>query len=219
MRLALADVGGRVAGHEARGADVGGGELGAQRLHQTNRRDLADGINAGTGVRQDAAGRGGGDDVRARAARAHARHERVDAVDGAKEVHAHAPFPILQRAGAGRLLQADAGIVDEDVDRAEFLLDGVCRALPAIFVHHVVHHGEHARIIGGKVLQCIGPLLVVEIAQHHLRAGFVQRTSDAEADAAGAAGDIGHLVLDGVDGRGLRWRGRSTRSLGSRRIA
>ena len=85
------------------------------------------------------------------------------------------------------------------------LLDLVGLALPGVAIHDVVHHRGDARIIGGEVLQCIVPLLVVEIAQDHLRALLMQRARDAKADAAGAAGDVGDLVLHVGDGRRLRW--------------
>ena len=58
--------------------------------------------------------------------------------------------------------------------------------------------------LAGNMLERIGELLVVEVAQHHLGALLMQRARDAQADAAGATGDVGDLVLHIRDGRRLR---------------
>ncbi len=167
MRLALADVGLRIARHEAGGADVAGAQLAAQLFHQPHSGDLAHRVDAGAVVRDDAL---------------------VEVVvtiwqpclpanmRGTKVLMPYTgpqkftPMPhsqSLQRARARRLLQAHAGVVDEDVHGAVHLLDQVGGALPAILVHDVVHDRADARIAGRKFLQRVGKLLVVQIADHH----------------------------------------------------
>ncbi len=59
----------------------------------------------------------------------------------------------------------------------------------------------HARIVGRKFLQRVGELPVVDVAEDHLGAFFVQRLRDTEANAAGAAGDVADLVFHILDGR------------------
>ena len=201
MRLALADVGLRHAGDQRRGADVGVAQVIAQLLHQALGRHLRHRIDAHGQAHENGAGGCGGDDVAALArAGSHPGNERLRSVDRPPEVHAHAPVPVVVGAADHAGLQADAGVVHEDVHGAELLLDLVGLGFPAVALHHVVDHGGHARIIRGEHLQCIGKLLLVDVAQDHLRALFVQRARDAEANAAGSTGDVGHLVFHVGDG-------------------
>jgi hypothetical protein len=66
----------------------------------------------------DEAGHGRGvDDVAVRLLRDHPRHEGLDPVDHAPQVHADGPLPVLMRGLVEPAPQRDAGIVAEDVHR------------------------------------------------------------------------------------------------------
>jgi hypothetical protein len=206
MRFALADVGLRHAGDQRRGADVGGAQVIAQLFHESLRGDLRHRVDAHRQSHEDGAGGGGGDDVAALVrAGLHSRHEGLRAIHGSPEVHAHAPIPVVVGAVDDAGLQADAGVVHQDADRAELLLDFIGLGFPAVAIHHVVDHGGHARIVGREHLQRVGKLLLIDVAEDHLCALFVQRARDAEANATGAAGDVGDLVLHVGDGGLLRF--------------
>ena len=118
--------------------------------------------------------------------RAHVGAERPDAVEHARHVDRHQPLE-RQRVGVGKrqVVGADAGIVDEDVDRAE---PGLCRLLrpaPLVTVAHVERDGLKARpAIGDDG----GEPRLVDVGDGHRHATRGQRFGDAQPHSAGATG-------------------------------
>ena len=92
----------------------------------------------------------------------------------------------------------DAGVVDEDVERAEALFAGA---------HHGLDFGRLAHI-GAVVVDLAARacrtrdlgarrLHLAEAVEHQSRAGLGQRAGQPQADAAGGAGDEGRPALKG----------------------
>ena len=81
----------------------------------------------GHAAREEARHRGGVDDMAAWPALLHPRHEGGDAVDRPAEVDAQHPVPIGIARFVDRPEQVDAGIVEQQADRAEPCLDLVRR--------------------------------------------------------------------------------------------
>ena len=73
----------------------------------------------------------------------HARHERAHAVDDAPEVHADRPLPVRQRGlPRRRPARADAGVVADDVRRAERLERALRELLDLLPAGDVGLHGD-----------------------------------------------------------------------------
>jgi len=91
-------------------------ELDVQRLRQAHDAPLGGGVGRELGSGGDAGQGGRVDHRRGPSLREHARHERLDPVGDAEQVHVDDALPVLD----GRVLEvaaeADAGVVVEDVD-------------------------------------------------------------------------------------------------------
>ncbi len=115
------------------------------------------------------------------------------------------------------------GVVDQHMHGAELLFDFVGDAFPRS--HAPARRDANrvdARIVLREQLARFGDVLVAEIADARLscRASWNTR-SDAETDAAGAAGDVGDLALHIGDLRRLRRAhiaAAAARRSGARRI-
>jgi hypothetical protein len=103
------------------------------------------------------------------------------------------PFVVGKFVDRGDVL--DAGVVHQDVHPAELRHGmgdqlahfGRLREIGAVIAdpHLVLRRQLFAERLNGR--------LVAETVQHHIRARTRKRARDAEADAAGRAGDDGHL--------------------------
>ena len=92
------------------------------------------------------------------------------------------PFPA---APPGDL---DAGVVDQDVEAAEFVDSRFDRGLPARVVGDVEFDGSHFAVIAER-FRGLRALILLDIADHHGRAGLGQTFGDRRADPLRAAGD------------------------------
>ena len=176
--------------HHDRDLDAGAAQLGADGFGEADHAVLGGAVGRQARGGGAAGQRGDVDDV-AGAARAHAPHRLLRAVDDGVQVD-------LELAGDARLVllverrdHHDPGVVDEDVERAEALLDLVEEGGEAAPVGHV--EGEADRAVGelgGGGLGGGG----VEIADgdHDPLAG--ERAGERLTDAAGAARDDGDLA-------------------------
>jgi hypothetical protein len=72
------------------------------------------------------------------------RHEGLDGVEHATQVHIDHPVEVL----VGLLIQrgtevSDAGIVEHVVHLAEMLLDSICNSPHGMAIGDITRHGEH----------------------------------------------------------------------------
>ena len=102
------------------------------------------------------------------------------------------------------------------MDLAELRLDLVGRGGHGFAVDHVDLDGVDAVLAGLECIERRADLVVADVADDHLHAGFVEHMRLAEADAAGAAGDEGHLAGDVAQGRGSGDKVGSARRGGGR---
>src|SRR5688500_8565 len=135
-------------------------------------------------------------------ARVHSLPDRLGHVEAAAEIDVDHRVPRLAVHPLHRAVAGDAGIVDEDVDRAELAF-------------HLLRAGDAGVEVGDVPFVGLDAIAFAELARFLLVAGIVggdgdalvaQRDADRFADAAGPAGDdcTACLVpLPGVFGTGL----------------
>lgn len=97
--------------------------IGAHGLGQHPQRALGRRVGAGGGAAQHAHHGAGVDDLAAAAARDHPPGHGPGAVEGAVQVGGDHRVPGLVRHLVQRAAEVDAGVVEQDVDRAEAVLD------------------------------------------------------------------------------------------------
>src|SRR5690606_2821230 len=81
--------------------------------------------------------RGGVDDASPFALLEHARRERADAVDDAKDVHLEAPAPVAHRAFPALAVDQHTGIVEKQIDLAMAGEDLVGQLLDGLLVPNI----------------------------------------------------------------------------------
>ncbi len=112
-------------------------------------------------------------------------------MEGRAEVDGDDGVPFLGGEVLDRRHVLDAGIVDQDVDPAEFL-GGVCHhGLDLSWLGHVcvVVGGLHPELGADVGVQLLDLLGVAEAVEHDVGALFGQRARDPEPDARGRTGD------------------------------
>ena len=191
---------GHVGAGEAGGDRVDGDAVGAEFEREPAGEHVH--LRLGGGVEMvagEARGGEGGDrgdvDDAAIAGRLHAGQHGTGGVDGA--IH-------IDRAQAGeagglkafqRGRPGDAGIVDQDGDRAEFGRHLGCHRLHRRGIRHVGAHGDGAAAggmdLGHQGRRRVGAGGVVDRNRRTFRG---QRAADGAAEAAGAASDQGDLI-------------------------
>ncbi len=126
----------------------------------------------------------------------HAAQHRLGDEEGALEVHRHDRVPLVLVHEQQDVVAGDAGVVDEDVHRAESLLHGRGRFLGFSFLGDVglVEAGGQA----GGLFDLLGRLRAVVGHVHDADLGPLRRQlqRDGLADPPGAAGDEGHLAFE-----------------------
>ncbi len=154
-------------------------------------------IHAQLSVTQEAGQRRCGDHRAALAMRLDTRQERVDGVEHAVQVDAHAPIPIVvARLADAASPRRDARVRNDDVHLAE-VFDDLVRSL------------LECRAIGDVDIHRVDPILVLlEVRHGFIEIGFRaigdrdlhprcnEGSRDAEANAAIAPRDEGHFASD-----------------------
>jgi hypothetical protein len=121
----------------------------------------------------------------------------VHAVVDGGQVDRDDGFPALRREFLDRGGELDAGIVDQDVDLAEFgrrVLDQRLDLVRLAEIGAVVADLD-AELVGDPLLQAGDRVGLAEAVQHHVGALGSQRFGDAEADTAGRARYQGCLAF------------------------
>src|ERR1700738_4349863 len=127
----------------------------------------------------------------------HVVEDRLDHVEGAREIDSEDRGPILDCHLAHGLVHRDAGIVDEKVDPApiaENFSDHPGTVLWIADVTLVGRDGEAA--LRGVTPEGLGRLLAAVITGGHVRTTFRQRRRDRRADAARSPGHDGHPSVE-----------------------
>ena len=127
----------------------------------------------------------------------HAGHRRARGVEGRGEVDGDDGVPLLDRELLDRRHVLDAGVVDQDVDRAEVALGLGDHVGDLVVAQHVGGIEGDAR---AQRLDLRDRLLVVllgaEAVDDDIGAVLGERHGDAVADARGRAGDDGGLAFE-----------------------
>ena len=183
--------------------DAGLGQLQGRDLGQADQAVLGGDVGRLEGRGDQAVRRGDVDDP-APAPRRHARDHRAHGVEGGREVDGQDLVPLGGREALDRRHVLDAGIVDQDVDRTQLahgLGDHGRDLLGPAHVRAAVRHGD-AELLLQPVAQAGDGRGVAEAVEHEVGAGGGQRPGDAQADAAGRAGDDGTLAGERASGGG-----------------
>ena len=105
----------------------------------------------------------------------------------------------LLPVGEGELLDRvhdlDAGIGDEDIDRAERLDRARDAVIDLVFLGHV-HADADGSLGAAELLGGRHGAILVEIGNHHAAARLDIALGDFMADAARGAGDEGNLAVE-----------------------
>ncbi len=149
----------------------------------------------------------------------HGGQRGAGGVEGGGEVDGDDRVPLLRRELLDRRDVLDAGIVDQDVDAAELgagALDQRRHLGGLRHVGRVVAHRDAMRR-GEPRARRLDLLGLAEAVQRDRGAGRRQRLGDAEADAAGRAGDDGRATGERPPTRGSPrdrgWQDRAHASL------
>ena len=133
-------------------------------------------------------------------ARLHAGHRGADGVERRRQVDGDDRVPLLDREFLDRRDVLDAGIVDQDVARAELLFGRLDHRGDLGRLGHV---GRRIERLDAELLLDAGALLLdlgrsAEAVDHDVGAVLGERAGDAEPDAGGGAGDDGVFPLSMV---------------------
>jgi hypothetical protein len=126
---------------------------------------------------------------------AHARHQRPDAVDDTVNVNAEDPFP-LRRCHLPQRHRAErhAGVVEKEMDVAEFGLRLVGGAFEHGGVGNIDHDGAGSYVVGGEFVARDIELRLLDVGEHDVDAVARQRPADAKADTIGGTGHESRLA-------------------------
>ena len=189
-----------IAGADGVAGDAGFGDF--ERRHLGEADDAVLGRDIGRLERRgDEAVRRGDVDDAAPLARPHRRAAPARVVWNADDrLMARIASHFADRELLDRRHELDAGVVDEDVDLAERLERlRTCRRSRGL---------GHVGAVIATLTPCSEPILaaprdllgLAEAVEHDVGAGRGERPGDAEADAAGRAGDQGNLALERAGG-------------------
>src|SRR5450631_1540633 len=125
-------------------------------------------------------------------------HDRLDHAKGSEKVDVEHPVPIIGRQFAERLVDGDAGIVDQVVDaavRREHFGDHALAVGRNVDLPLMKRDGR--RVFGGQFrLQGFRCILAAAESGAHPNAGFCKMPGDPGSDPARAAGDNGNFSLE-----------------------
>ena len=160
-----------------------------ERLRKPGDRELGGRVHTQAGVGDQAANRGRVDNVAGLAARDHFGQEGPKAVDDAVQVHAEKPIPLLAREVPSLARHLHAGVVAENVDRAQALPGQLGQLLDLIFLGHVDPgaKGLDARL-GGQPFGGLSRRRLADVGDQHPHAGRGKGARQRVADSARGPG-------------------------------
>ena len=113
----------------------------------------------------------------------HPRDEGLDPVDDAPEVDAEQPFPLTELEFPRCARQLDAGVVAQEVDRAEALRGPPREHLDVLPLRHIGGDREHVRGFADKRRRRLEPVRV-DVGHHDAHPLFREPARQREPDAA-----------------------------------
>ncbi|MNP37933.1 hypothetical protein D3C76_1314100 [compost metagenome] len=128
-------------------------------------------------------------DDAAAAPRAHQRQQRLGQEDRGAHVDRHHPVPVVLGHLVQRLLEHEAGIVDQDIGAAEAPLDLPRDDVGRFAIRQVGFDPGHLRVGAQLFIQRLA------LGDQDPRTRLQQFSANPAADAASAAGHDGHLVV------------------------
>ena len=202
VALAVVDAGGHEVGAQHMGVHLlaDQGQVLVQRLADRNDSVLGDVVDTHVGRVQQAGHAGCVDDVAAPArvglrGLQHQRREDAHTMRHAHQVDADHPLPVLQRVFPDQAAGADAGIVEDEVGRAEVRHRRRAQGLDLGRFADVQAEGQHLRAqaldLGRGGLQC----RVLHIGHHDAHAACGGDAAGLQPEARGRTRDDGHAVL------------------------
>ena len=144
-------------------ADLQRLEFGQQAFRQCNHAGLGDVVVAHSRALHQRSHGGDVDD--ASVAALEQRQERLAALDHTHQVDRQLPVPIFQRQLGEEAARGDPGVVDDDVDAAEFLFTGLRQCRQLAVITHVAAHGETIAAGLAHQAQGFGQPGVVDVRQ------------------------------------------------------
>src|SRR6185437_1137175 len=121
----------------------------------------------------------------AEGALAHAVDDQAAHIEARGQVGRDHRAPLLRRHAVQHRVAGDAGIVDQHVDRAEFVDDALKAAIASFVVRHIEAVTADAGFLGAAARR----LLIAAIHRGHFVPGALKLFGNGAADAARAAGD------------------------------
>src|SRR4051812_347672 len=186
---AVAEPGRHRSRHHVADADVVVANFLHQRFAERVQARLGRAVRRAAGERV-LAGQAADVDDPAAAAAAHLGNRGARAVEDAAQVRVDHLAPVLDAHVAGVGEAADAGVVDQDVDRAEALDRGAHEPLGLARHAHVATHRVHARAAAELLLRSRQIVLFTR-ADDDLHAAIEERARDCKSDPFGSPGDDG----------------------------
>src|SRR5690606_19009334 len=115
----------------------------------------------------------------------HSRKARLGHVEAAAEVDAHDVIPVFEAHLEQGAVTRDSCVVDQDVDRSDFLFDLATSREARLVVADIPLVGRHP----GFVAEGTGLCIVAGIVGHDSEAFRLERFAYGSADAPSTAGD------------------------------
>ena len=207
----LRQVGAHPAGAEHRDADAPGQGIGGERLRESHHREFRGAVARAMRPPPDQpADRGGVDDV-TRAAGQHGRQEGAHPAHHPQEVDVQDPQPVRDRHLLDRSAEHHAGVVHQDVRRAEHGRRRRDQRLDVGVAGDVAAHRQGTAPARLDLSPDLGQAGVVDVGQHDRRALGGEGQGRGPTDAAGRAGDDSGLAFEApAHGCAFAWGRGST---------
>src|SRR5882757_7714240 len=125
----------------------------------------------------------------------HRRQHLLDAKMRAGEIGADDGVPVVGLHAHGQAVAGDGGVVDQDVDLAEFFEDGFEPGLDLVDVGDVHFDGEGFPALGDDLLHKFGQLLLVPRGNGDLGAGFGEGVRSVAANALRRTRNDSYFIL------------------------
>src|SRR5258708_5493260 len=125
----------------------------------------------------------------------HRRQHLLDADVCAGKIGSDDRVPIVRLHAHGQAVAGDGGVVDEDIDLAEFFEDGFEAGFDLVDVGDVHFYGEGFAALGNNFLDEFGKFFLVASGDGNFGPGFGERVRRVAADALRRTRDHSYFIL------------------------